>query len=141
MQKSNNMNSKNTKQILSDLYGLMMEINYHRADEDVLQELEENPDPQLDKLLIKIKQMKAKLNAISNESKFQKIIDYVKALKNKGLDEIKNSFSLEEQKVLIPLFRKFDDLTEEDEKEILEDSELLHYLEILKDKFDSDENT
>lgn len=141
MQKSNNMNSKNTKQILSDLYGLMMEINYHRADEDVLQELEENPDPQLDKHLIKIKQMKAKLNAISNENKFQKIIDYVKALKNKGLDEIKNTLSLEEQSVLIPLFRKFDNLTEEDEKEILEDSELLHYLEILKDKFDSDENT
>jgi len=135
------MNSKNTKQILSDLYGLMMEINYHRADEDVLQELEENPDPQLDKHLIKIKQMKAKLTAISNENKFQKIIDYIKALKNKGVDEIKNSLSLEEQSVLIPLFRKFDNLTEEDEKEILEDSELLHYLEILKDKFDSDENT
>lgn len=134
------MTSKNTKQILSNLHGLMMEINYHRSDEDVLQELNDKPDPQLDKHLIKIKQLKAKLNAIANESRFQKAIEYLKVLKSKGLDEIRSSLTVEDQNTLIPLFRKFDSLSEEDEKEILEDSELLHYLEVLKDKLDSDEN-
>lgn len=118
----------------------MMEINYHRSDEDVLQELNDKPDPQLDKHLIKIKQLKAKLNAIANESRFQKAIEYLKVLKSKGLDEIRSSLTVEDQNTLIPLFRKFDSLSEEDEKEILEDSELLHYLEVLKDKLDSDEN-
>lgn len=134
------MTSKNTKQILSNLYGLMMEINYHRSDEDVLRELEDKPDPQLDKHLIKIKQLKAKLSAVANESRFRKAIEYLKELKSKGLEEIKSALTAEDQTTLIPLFRKFDSLSEEVEKEILEDSELLHYLEALKDKLDSDEN-
>lgn len=135
------MNSRNAKQILSDLYGLMMEINYHRSDQEVLKELQENPDPTLDKYLIQIKQMKARLRALENESRFQKAIEYFKSLKSKGIDEIKKSLSLEDQTTLIPLFRKFENLTTEDEKDILEDSELLKYIEILKDKLDSDENT
>lgn len=135
------MNSRNAKQILSDLYGLMMEINYHRSDQEVLKELQENPDPTLDKYLIQIKQMKARLRALENESRFQKAIEYFKSLKSKGIDEIKKSLSLEDQTTLIPLFRKFENLTKEDEKDILEDSELLHYIEILKEKLDSDEST
>lgn len=135
------MNSKNAKQILSDLYGLMMEINYHRSDQEVLNELQVDPDPSLDKYLIRIKQMKAKLRALENESRFQKAIKYFESLKSKGIDEIKKSLSLEDQTTLIPLFRKFENLTDEDEKDILEDSELLHYIEILKEKLDSDENT
>jgi hypothetical protein len=135
------MNSKNAKQILSDLYGLMMEINYHRSDQEVLNELQECPDPTLDKYLIQIKQMKAKLRALENESRFQKAIDYLNSLKSKGLDEIKKSLSLEEQTTLIPLFRKFENLTMEDENDILEDSELLLCIEKLKEKLDSDENS
>lgn len=134
------MNSKNAKQILSDLYGLMMEINYHRSDQEVLNELQKNPDSTLDKYLVQIKQMKAKLRALENESRFQKAMEYLKTLKSKGIDEIKRSLSLEDQTTLIPLFRKFENLTEKDEKEILEDSELLHCIEMLKDKLDSDEN-
>ncbi|WP_270087085.1 hypothetical protein [Sphingobacterium sp. SYP-B4668] len=135
------MNSKNAKQILSDLYGLMMEINYHRSDQEVLNELQESHDPTLDKYLIQIKQMKARLRALENESRFQKAIEYFKSLKGKGIDEIKKSLSLEDQTTLIPLFRKFENLTQEDEKDILEDSDLLYYIEILKEKLDSDEDT
>lgn len=134
------MTSKNTKQILSDLYGLMMEINYHRSDEDVLSELQERPDQQLDKHLIQIKRLKAKLKASANENKFNKVLEYLEKLKNKGLEEIKKSLSPEEQGKLVPLFRKFDNLTEKDKKDILEDSEFLQYIELLKDKLDSDEN-
>lgn len=39
------MATLNPKQILSNLYGLMMEINYHRLDEEVLAELQQKPDP------------------------------------------------------------------------------------------------
>lgn len=134
------MTSKNTKKILSDLYGLMMEINYHRLDDDVLSELQERPDQQLDKHLIQIKRLKAKLKASANENRFNKVLEYLEKLKNKGLEEIKKSLSPEEQSKLVPLFRKFDNLTEKDEKDILEDSEFLHYIELLKDKLDSDEN-
>jgi hypothetical protein len=131
-----------TKQILSNLYGLMMEINYHRLDEDVLQELKEAPDPHVDKYLVVIKQLKAKLKAKANEDRFHKVGEYIKSLKITGLDQIKNALAPEEQKKLMPLFRKFESLSVEDEKQILEDGEVLHYLEVLKDKFDEyDENS
>src|SRR5699024_5461321 len=107
---------------------------------DVLMELQESPDPILDKHLVQIKKIKAKLRALENETRFQKAIEYVKNLRSKGIEEVKKSLSLEDQTDLIPLFRKFDNLTEEDEQDILEDSELLHYIEILKDKLDLDEN-
>lgn len=139
-QTKHNMTSRNTKQILSNLYGLMMEINYHRAEEEVLKELQEKPDPQLDKYLIKIKQLNTKLNGIANKNRFQKALEYIKEIKQKGLEELKDSLTFEDQQKLIPLFRKFEALNDEDEKEILEDSELLHYLEVLKDKLEDDDN-
>lgn len=138
-QKKYNMTSKNAKQILSDLYGLMMEINFHRAEEDVLKELQDDPDHEIDKYLIKVKQLKTKLDAKRNENRFQKAMKFIKSLHMTGLDEIEKSLAFEDRQKLLPLFRKFENLSEEDENEILEDNELLYYLEALKDKLDEDD--
>jgi len=126
----------NAKQVLSDIYGLMMEINLHRADEDVLEDLKENPDPLIENHLLKIKQLKAKLKAEANRVLFQKAIEQIKILKQQGIEEIKNIFNPEEQVQLMPLFRKFEELTKDDEAAILEDQELLYFMEILKNRID-----
>lgn len=130
------MGTVNVQQVLSNLYGLMMEINLHRTDEDVLAELHANPDPQIEKHLLKIKQLNTKLKAQANKVRFEKAIEQIKILKQKGLDEIKKLIQPHEQAQLIPLFRKFEELTQEDEAAILEDQELLHLMEILKDRID-----
>ncbi|MBE9597883.1 hypothetical protein [Pedobacter sp. MC2016-24] len=57
------MATLNAKQVLSNLYGLMMEINYHRLDEEVLEELQQKSNRQVDKHLIKVKQLSAKLSS------------------------------------------------------------------------------
>lgn len=130
------MGTVNAQKVLSNLYGLMMEINLHQSDEDILAELQANPDPQIEKHLLKIKQLNTKLKAQANKVRFEKAIEQIKILKQKGLDEIKKLIQPHEQAQLIPLFRKFEELTQEDEAAILEDQELLHLMEILKDRID-----
>jgi len=132
------MATLNAKQVLSNLYGLMMEINYYRPDEEVQTELQENPDAQIEKHLVKIRQVKAKLKAQENSDRFQKAIDQIRILKERGLDELRKLISPQEQAQLVPLFRKFEELTDKDEAAIMEDQELLHLIELLKNKIDED---
>lgn len=132
------MATLNAKQVLSNLYGLMMEINYHRSDEEVLEELQQKSNRQVDKHLIKVKQLAAKLRAQENRDHFQKALAQLAKLREKGVDELKKILNPQEASQLVPLFRKFDELTKDDEKSILEDQELLHLMEILKNKLDND---
>lgn len=132
------MGTQNTKQILSDLYGLMMEINFHREDDEVLKELQENPDPQIEKHLIRIKQFSTKMKAEANRIRFVKAKEQLALLKQKGIEEIQRLISPQERAQLAPLFRKFEELTKEDEEAIMEDQELLKLLEILNKQIDND---
>lgn len=132
------MGTQNTKQILSDLYGLMMEINFHRDDDEVLKELQENPDPQIEKHLIRIKQFSTKVKAEANRIRFVKAKEQLALLKQKGIEEIQRLITPQERAQYAPLFRKFEELTKEDEEAIMEDQELLKLLEILKKQIDND---
>lgn len=132
------MGTRNTKQILSDLYGLMMEINFHREDEDVLKELLENPDSQIEGHLLRIKQIKAKVRAEANRARFAWAKEQLALLKEKGIEEIQRLITPQERIQYAPLFSKFEEMTKEDEENILEDQELLKMLEILNKKINED---
>ncbi len=132
------MGTRNTKQILSDLYGLMMEINFHLEDEEVLKELNENPDKQVDKHLVRIKQISAQMKAKANLARFAKAKEQISILKQRGMEEIQKLISPEERVQYMPLFRKFEELTTEDQESIMEDQEFLKMLELLNKKTDDD---
>lgn len=132
------MGTRNTKQILSDLYGLMMEINFHREDEEVLKELEENPDKQIDKHLLRIKKLTAQMKAKANLARFAKVKEQLALLRQRGVEEIQKLISPQERAQYAPLFRKFEELTKEDEESIMEDQEFLKMLELLNKKTDDD---
>lgn len=119
-------------EILNNLYGLMMEINYHKSDEDVLRELKESPDLFVEDHLMKIKRTMAKYRAMTNRNRIDMAMDQLRKLKEKGLDEVKKLLTPQEQVELAPLFRKFEELTPEDEASILEDQQLLKLLEKLQ---------
>ncbi len=57
----------------------------------------------------------------------------------KGIEENIQLLQPQERIQLVPLFRKLEELTKDDETAILQDPELLQLIEILKDKLD--ENT
>lgn len=130
------MATLNVKQVLSNLYGLMMEINFHRLDEEVSAELQQKPDRQIEEHLLKIKQINAKLKAQHNKARFEDVIEQIRKLKERGIDELKRLIPAQEQAQLVPLFRKFEELTKKDEASILEDQELLELMEVLKSKLD-----
>lgn len=135
------MATVSARQVLSNLYGLMMEINLHRTDEDVLNELNERPDPQIEKHLLRVKQLATKLKAETNRARFQAAVDQLRTLKEKGIEELKKFIRPSEQAEFVPLFRKFEELTEKDEQAILEDQDLLRLMKILKDKLDDNANS
>jgi hypothetical protein len=116
----------------------MMEINLYRDDEEVLSQLKDAPDPQIDRHLLKIRQLTTKLRASAHKSKVQQAIDQINALRKLGLAELNNFLNPDQQRALSPLFNKFKELTSEDEKSLLQDQELLRALEILKKKLDED---
>ena len=132
------MGTRNTKQILSDLYALMMEINFHREDQDVLKELLENPDSQIEGHLLRIKQIKAKVRAEANRTRFAWANEQLALLKEKGIEEIQRLITPQERIHYAPLFSKFGEMTEEDKLNILEDQELLKMLEILNKRINED---
>lgn len=125
------------RQILSNLYGLLMEINFHRSSEDVISELGTTPNARIDKHLVNIRKLTSKYKAATNKHYFEKALEQIQSLKNKGVDELKKLIRPEERAELIPLFRKFEQITESDEASIFEDQELLHLIEVLKSRADN----
>ncbi|MCX2584352.1 hypothetical protein [Pedobacter sp. MR22-3] len=130
------MMSTNSKQILNNLYGLMLEINYHREDQEILLELEQKPDLQINNHLVKIRQLTAKLKAEATKARYADALDQLKKLKEQGIEEFKKMFSINEQANLIPMFNKFTELSKKDEEAILEDQEMLQFMSILKERTD-----
>ncbi|MFC1223408.1 hypothetical protein ACFE6N_06335 [Pedobacter sp. BG31] len=128
--------STNSKQILNNLYGLMLEINYHREDQEILLELEQKPDLQINNHLVKIRQLTAKLKAEATKARYADALDQLKKLKEQGIEEFKKMFSINEQANLIPMFNKFTELSKKDEEAILEDQEMLQFMSILKERTD-----
>lgn len=135
------METQNTKQILSDLYGLMLEINFHREDEEVLKELQEHPDSQIEKHLLRIKQISANIKAETNRRRFLKAKEQLAQLRQKGIEEIQRLLTPEERIQYVPLYRKFKESSNEDEEDILEDQEFLKLIEILNKQTDNDSKT
>lgn len=128
------MDLTESRNILNNLYGLLMEMNFHEPEEDVLQQLESKPDSQILKHLTLVKQLTAKIKADVNKSRFQALIDQVNLLRQNGIDELKKLILPEEQAQLIPLFHKFEGMSKEDEQDILNDQELLLLIKILKER-------
>jgi type III secretory pathway component EscR len=126
----------NARQLISNLYGLLMEMNFHRHHDDVISELSISPSSRVDKHYIKVKQLTAKYKAESNRQYFQKAFDQIQELKRKGIDELRKFLKPSEQQELVPLFRKFEQITESDKESILDDTELLSLIELLKERVD-----
>ena len=133
------MEIMNAKETLNHLYGLMMDINFHRSDEEVWEELEKRPSARIEKHIAKIKQISAKLRAEATRQKYNMALEQIRQFKERGLDDLKKLLGPQEQLQLQPLFRKFEELTAEDEAAILEDQELLQLMALLKDKLDNNE--
>lgn len=133
------MKPKEVRQILNNLYNLLIEFNISQSDEDVLRELYENPDPFVDNHLGKIKLLSSKYNAISRKNQYHKLKEEWFRLRQLGIEEIKKLIPFEDVAQLQPLFRKYEELSKKDEASILEDQEFLTVLKALKANIEKNE--
>lgn len=122
--------------VLHHFYGLLIEMNFHRPEEDVFPEKNYREDPFIQKHLRQIKLASAKYKAELNKDRYSELVTEIKRLKAIGFDEIKKLLAPREAVQLQPLFRKFEELSVDDEASIAEDQELLHLIAALKDKLD-----
>lgn len=126
----------NAKQILSNLYSLLMDMNFHMDGPELIADLSVKEKERVERHYKQIKLLKAKYKAEANKQYFYKALDLVRELKEKGIEELKKLVKPTEQQSLVPLFRKFEELTENDKMSILEDTELLALIELLKQRVD-----
>lgn len=128
------------KQILSNLYSLLMELNFHADGPEIFDQLSDTEKERVERHFKRIKLLKTKYKAEANSQYFKKAFEQIQALKEKGMDELKKLLRPEEQQALIPLFRKFEEISESDKASILEDTELLSMIELLKQRADESDH-
>lgn len=128
------------RQTLSNLYSLLMELNFHADDPGIWEDLNEGEKQRVNGHLKKLKLLRAKYRAEANKQYFHKAFEQIQILKEKGIEELKKLILPEQQHQLIPLFRKFEDISESDRSSILEDTELLSMIELLKEQADESDH-
>lgn len=132
---------KTNSQILDHFQSLLMEINFHRPEEDVFSESGYQDDPFIQKHLRQIKLRMAKYKALQNKVGFKTLLDEIRRLKAMSANEINKLLNPEQQLQLQPLFRKFEELSEKDEASMENDAELLQIISVLKEKLDQPDKT
>jgi len=120
---------------MNHLYGLLMEMNLHQDNDDLVSDAT-ILDPFVQKHLRNIKLLTTKYAAAAQQSRYMELKAAFGKLKEAGLDELKKLLNAEEQVEFQPLFRKFNEMTPEDEKKILDDQEFLVLIEHLQKKLD-----
>ncbi len=128
------MKNHKQRENLSNLYGFFMESNFHRSDEEVLSQLEEQPDSQIEDFLSQIKKKQVRLKALKNKLFFDYVNEKLTEIRQKGLEELRKIIPTNELIEFAPLFSKYQELSESDYRDIVEDQDFLKLMEYLQDK-------
>ncbi|QBZ97340.1 hypothetical protein [Flavobacterium sangjuense] len=131
------MKSSNAIEILNNYFGLMLELNYHTPAEDYFDKMD-NVSEFVNLHLNKIKLKQAKSKALYNKKRYEELKSEFEKLKKYGVEELKKLLGNKERLQLQPLFRKFEDLSESDEMEIIDDSDFINFISVLKDKLNDE---
>lgn len=129
---------KTNGDILNHLYGLLLELNFHRPEEDVFSDEAYKEDPFIAKHLRQIRLRTAKYKALLHQNTYSAVLAEFRRLKEIGFEEIKKLLKPQETLQLQPLFSKFEQLSEKDEESIAEDQEFLQLINVLKDKLNKE---
>lgn len=135
------MNNPQAKQIINNLYDLLLEANINRSNEDVLEEVNSVSDSFVEYQVSRFKRTMAKYQAISQKNKFAEIQLQFNQLLEIGIDKLAALFQPEEKLQYQRCFNKFKELTKADEQSILQDSELLLFIKKMKEKIEDNGNT
>lgn len=134
-------NLKEKVDFVNSLYGLMLEANLSRSDEEVLHGIDVKADPYLNQALTFIRQLNTKAKAQVNRSRFSNAQQMVEELISKAgnnLDAFFNGLVSEpENKEILAFFRNFQSLSDADKQAMLRDTKILEIISKAKKGLDS----
>jgi len=132
------METNNALKTLRNLYGLFMEMNYHREPADFVSELNDK-DPFISMHLKNVMLHRTKAKAMLKKRKFEELKEQFIALKNLGIEKLQELFAPAERIEMVKLFSKFEELTEKDIDAINEDQDFLTFISSIKDKLEDED--
>ena len=133
------MENNNALKALNNLYGLLLEMNYHREPLDFMDEITDD-DAFVSKHLKKITLRRSKAKALLMQNKYAKLREEFLRLKEYGFEKLQELLTPKDRIELQPLFSKFKELEGKDEIDINEDQEFLMYMSKLIGKVGKDES-
>ncbi|UOB17507.1 hypothetical protein [Abyssalbus ytuae] len=133
------METNKALKALDNLYGLLLEMNYHKEPIDFLSEIEED-DVFVSKHLRNVMLRRSKTKALLVQNKYKKLREEFLRLKEYGFEKLQELLTPKEKIELQPLFNKFKELEKKDEIDINEDQDFLIFISKIKDKIDDDES-
>src|SRR5690606_19032236 len=134
------METNNALKTLRNLYGLFMEMNYHREPADFVNELNDK-DPFISTHLKTVMLHRTKAKAILKKRKYEALKEQFVELKKVRLEKLQELFAPTERVEMVKLFRKFEELTEKDIDAINEDEDFLSFISSIKDKIEDEDDT
>jgi len=134
------MSNSSAKQIICNLYGLLMEANINKPDVEVLTDLNMMKNDFVEYQLAKFKQSRTKYNAVVQRNKFSEIQLQLNRLREVGYEKILALFTPQEKLQYQSCYNKFKELTDADEKSILQDTELLLFIKKIKEKIEDNDD-
>lgn len=132
------METNKALKALDNLYGLLLEMNYHREPMEFIEEIKED-DPFVSKHLKKIKLKRSKSKALLARNRYTKLREEFLRLKEYGFEKLQELLTPNEKIELQPLFNKFKELKEKDEIDINEDQDFLIFISKIKNKMDDND--
>lgn len=133
------METNKALKALDNLYGLLLEMNYHREPLDFLEEIEED-DSFVSKHLRNVKLRRSKNRALLAQNRYVKLRKDFLRLKEYGFEKLQELLTPNERIELQPLFNKFKELEKQDEIDINEDQDFLIFISKIKDKIDDNDS-
>lgn len=119
--------SDSTNNFLDRLDNISIQANLYKDDDDVLKELEDNPDSNINEYLKLIKRLNTQAKAKIHQQKQQQAIDKLNQV-IENLPIFSSLLSKPQYASLNALFSQYTQLTEEDKQSIIEDNLLLDFL-------------
>lgn len=126
------MNAKEKIDFVNRIYGLIIEANMHRPDEEVLPEISATTDEYYSNGLALVRQLNTKAKAHLNKSRFsqaQNLLDELLSASGSDLESFfKDLVSEPENDKILALFKNYQSLSEEDKKAMLLDNKILEII-------------
>lgn len=138
------MNAKEKIDFVNRLYGLIIEANMHRSDEEVVPEINLTNDVYYSNGLALVRQLNTKAKAHLNKSRFSQAQQLLNELLSKTGDNLESFFkgltSEPESEKILALFKNYQSLSDADKQAMLLDNKVLELISKAKKNIDPPKN-